>query len=92
MSLFAEIYDNGGKSGDPIEVTTTVTSDAGDTVLTRVEKMAAQSGKNKATMSEYVAIVPLNDLKPGRYVLGIEARRTANRANHVLRQIPFTVR
>ena len=91
LSLFAEIYDNGGKSGDPIEVTTTVTSDAGDTVLTRVEKMAAQSGKNKATMSEYVAIVPLSDLKPGRYLLGIEARRTANRANHVLRQIPFTV-
>jgi VWFA-related protein len=91
LSLFAEIYDNGGKSGDPIEVTTTVTSDVGDTMLTRVEKMLAQPGKNKSTMSEYMAIVPLNDLKPGRYVLAVEAHRTANRSHHVLRQIPFTV-
>jgi VWFA-related protein len=91
VSLFAEIYDNGGKAGDRLEITTSIRSDAGETAFTRREMLSRKEG-GQSVSHQYSETIPLTGVAPGRYLLTVDARRTSNPAHHASRQIPISVR
>ena len=91
VSLFTEIYDNDGKAGDQLEITTSVSSDAGETAFTRRERLSRKDG-GKTVAHQYSETIPLAGVGPGRYLLTVDARRTSNPAHHASRQIPISVR
>ena len=91
VALFTEIYDNGGKAGDQLEITTSIRSDAGETAFTRRE-MLSRKDSGKSVTHQYGETIPLTGVGPGRYLLTVDARRTSNPAHHASRQIPISVR
>ena len=90
LSLFTEIYDNDTKPGHRIDVTTTVRADSGEEVFGHRETLSADPAAGSA--ARYQQSIPLKDVRPGAYVLTVEARSTAPGARPVSRQIPFLVR
>ena len=92
VTLFTEIYDNGGSAGDRIDVATSIRGESGDTVFTRRETLSKGAGPSKIVSAPYRETLPLKDIPPGRYLLNVDARRTGNPTHRAARQIPISVR
>lgn len=94
VSLFAELYD-GSASRDArrIEVTAALIGDDGAAAFSSRESIAGAAA-SAAVRSSRVAIakqIPLKDVRPGHYVLRVEARLLGGGANPVARDTPITV-
>jgi hypothetical protein len=74
IALFAEIYDNSGKTAHKVDITTSVLTDEGKVVFkTNDERDSSELGGAKGGYG-YATRVPLGDIPPGNYVLNLEAR------------------
>jgi VWFA-related protein len=92
VTVTAEVYDNAGRDGDQIEMTTSLRGESGEAAFSRRELLSRTAGGGRTAPYRYGAAVALKDLAPGRYLLSVDARRTTNAAHRASRQIPITVR
>jgi VWFA-related protein len=84
ISLYVEVYDNDGRDSAPIELKVEVRGQEGD-IVRRGSDRRASTAKGTQT---FVVAVPL-DVKPGTYVLRVEATMGADA---ISRDIPLRVR
>lgn len=91
LELFAEIYENSGKSRHKIDVTTTVLGKDGQPIAQSVQTHDSSeiSGDRKAL--PYKENVPLSKLPAGDYVLRVEAKSSLASNTTVSRHVPFRV-
>lgn len=92
IAVLAEIYDN-----DPrphlVDITGNILTDTGDLVFTTSESRSSEEfGKAGVGAYGYTTRVPLGAFAPGLYVLRIQARSRAGRAEPVTRELQFRVR
>ncbi len=80
IALFAEVYDRPTPQPHAVDITAIVRSDEGSVVFKNEEER--QSSELQGTTGGYVyqARVALTDLRPGLYVLTLEARSRARRS------------
>jgi hypothetical protein len=91
IALFAEVYDNEGKSPHKVDITATVTADEGKVMFKADEvRDSSELGGQKGGYG-YQARIPLKDLAPGRYVLKVEAHSRLGSTPSVSREVQITV-
>jgi hypothetical protein len=93
LSVFAEIYDS-ASSRDPrrIEVVSTLVGDNGAAAFTSRESIGGGATADvKNSRIPIAKQIPLKDVRPGRYVLRVEARLLGGGANPVARETPVTI-
>ncbi len=74
ITLFAEVYDNEGKTPHKVDITSTVTTDEGKVMFKTDETRDSSDLGGKNGGYGYTARIPMKDLAPGRYVLKVEAK------------------
>jgi VWFA-related protein len=85
MSTFAEVYDNGSaRDARRIEVTTTLAGEDGVAVFSSRESLTG----SRIPITKQI---PLKDMRPGSYVLRMEARLLGGGANPVVRETRVTI-
>jgi hypothetical protein len=84
VSVFARVYQGGGKPPAPVTVRTSI-RDARDAVVTDATGTLAA-----AAQSDFTFAIPTKDLVPGAYLLAIEASTDAK--TQVRRELRFIVR
>ena len=92
LSVFAEVYDNVGKTPHRVEITTTVLADDGKVVHTTSDERKSEELQGAGGGYGYTTKIPLQDLAPGRYVLRIGAKSLLGNAQAVTRDVEFRVR
>jgi VWFA-related protein len=94
VSVFAEIYDSGtSREARGIEVTAALVGEDGVAAFSSRESLAggSASGDLKNARFPVTKQIPLRDVRPGRYVLRVEARLPGGAAKPVARETPVTV-
>lgn len=91
IAVFAEVYDNQASSPHKVDITTTVTSDDANVVFKSNEERSSSDIQDKRGGYGYQGRVPLRDLKPGTYVLKVEARSRLGQGVSAKREVQFTV-
>jgi hypothetical protein len=91
IALFAEVYDRPTAQPHAVDITAIVRSDEGTVVFKNEEERQSSELKGSSGGYIYQARVPLTDLKPGLYVLTLEARSRLGDHRTATRQIPFHV-
>ena len=94
VSIFTEIYDtNPSRDARRIEVITTLAGEGGDPAFSSRESLSggATSPDVKGLRIPVTKQIALKDVRPGRYVLRVEARLLGNDANRVSRETAVTV-
>ena len=89
---YVEIYDNEADRSHTIEVTSTIRDESGRQVFRRTQTLPSERAREKSVTHHVLTTIPLNDLRPGRYVLSVEARSSARAGVPVSRQVPFSIR
>jgi VWFA-related protein len=87
LSVFAEIYDNvSARDRRELEVATTLIGADGIAVVSSREMLGA--GDDRDTRSRFTVSrqIPLANVKPGRYRLRVETRRTGSKDTPVARE------
>jgi VWFA-related protein len=93
LAVFAEVYDNVGKTPHRVEITTSVLADDGKVVHTTSDERKSEELQGSVGGGYgYTAQVPLTRFAPGRYVLRISARPTLGNGEPVSRDVEFRVR
>ena len=95
VSVFAEIYDSGtSREARRIEVTAALTGADGVAAFSSRESLSggAASADTKSSRIPIAKQISLKDVRPGRYVLRVEARLLGGGAKPVARETPVTVR
>ena len=91
LSVFAEIYDNGSsRDARRIEVVTTLSAKTASRRSRRESLGGRRRGHEKLADSHREANRP-KEVRPGRYVLRVEARLLGGGTNPVARETPVTV-
>lgn len=91
IALFAEIYDNSGKTPHKVDIITSVLTDEGKTVFkTEDVRDSADLSGSKGGYG-YTTRVPLSEIAPGSYVLNVEARSRLGNDISAVRQVQFQV-
>ena len=92
LSLFAEIYDtNSSREPRRIEVIATLVGEDGVAAFSSRESLAGGSSDVQSSRIPVAKQIPLKDVRPGRYVLRVEARLLGGGANPVARETPVTI-
>jgi hypothetical protein len=92
LTTFAEIYDTGAsRDARRIEVTTTLVGEDGNAAFSSRESVAGASADVKSSRIPLTKQIGLKDVRPGRYVLRVEARLLGGGAPPVVRETPITV-
>ncbi|MEO5740038.1 MAG: VWA domain-containing protein [Vicinamibacterales bacterium] len=94
VSMFAEIYDSGGsRDARRIEVTTTLVGADGNTAFSSRETLSgsAATADVKSSRIPIARQMSLKDVRPGPYVLRVEARLLGGGANPVACETTVTV-
>ena len=89
--LFAELYDNVPNPAHGVDITTTMTTDAGEVMFKTNEERSSSDLGGKPGGYGYVTRIPLKDLVPGAYVLKVEGKSRIGSGPAVSRQVRFTV-
>lgn len=85
ISAFAEIYDNGSsRDTRRVEVTTTLVGEDGKAAFSSRETLSGA----RVPVTKHI---PLKDLRPGNYLLRMEARALDSPATSVARETPVTL-
>ena len=91
LFVFADVYTRQAGTPHAVQITTTVTSDAGAVVFTGTDERRTEEIKAKTGGFGHSVKIPLSALAPGRYVLKIEARAQITNGTTVAREVEFTV-
>jgi VWFA-related protein len=94
LVVFAEVYRNDPAASPRILVKTTVRDDTGADAFTTTSEyvgVPARQGSQGDRVTHQVTI-PASTLRPGRYVLRVEASPTPAGEPRVMREAPFTIR
>jgi len=92
LAVFAEIYDNVGKTPHRVELTTTILADDGHEVKKTSDERKSDELHGPGGGYGYATQIPLTGLTPGRYVLRIAARHTLGTGDPVSRDVEFRVK
>ena len=92
LTAVAEIYTNGQKAGERLDIATTVEDEKGTTYFAHEETQSVDATKGKSATYRHVAPIHLPAIPPGRYVLSVRAETSAAPHRAVVRRIPITVR
>ena len=92
VSVFAEIYDSSSsREARRIEVTATLVGEDGVAAFSSRESLAVGASDVKSSRIPVSKQIALKDVRPGRYVLRVEARLLGGGANPVSRETAVTV-
>jgi VWFA-related protein len=91
IALFAEIYDNSGKSPHKVDILTTVTTDDGTVLFKNEETRDSSELQGAKGGYGYTTRIPLTDVRPGTYVLKVEGRSRLGDSQAAGREVQFTV-
>lgn len=92
VSAFAELYDSGtSKESRRIEITTTLVGEDGNPAFSSRETVGGATADVRSSRIPIAKQIPLTDIRPGRYVLRLEARLLGAGVNPVVRETPVTV-
>ena len=91
VSVFAEIYDTTGGRPHTVDVRATVKSEAGEVTPVAAVSRPSDELRNTADTLRFEALIPVEKLTSGRYVLSVEAKSSAG-GDPVIRTVPFAVR
>jgi VWFA-related protein len=91
IALFAEVYERAGAPPHSIDIAAIVRSDEGTVVFKHEEERRSAELQGASGGYGYQARLPLSDLKPGLYVLTVEARSRLGEHPAAVRQVPFRV-
>jgi hypothetical protein len=92
LAVFAEIYDNVGKTPHRVEITASVLADEGTVVHTTSDQRKSEELQGATGGYGYTTTIPLASFAPGRYVLRLTATSLLGRPEPVTREIEFRVR
>jgi VWFA-related protein len=91
LALFAEIYDNSGKTPHKVDIVTSVLTDEGKVVFkTEDERDSSELGGGKGGYG-YSTRVPLSEIPPGLYVLSVDAKSRLGNDTAATRQVMFRI-
>jgi hypothetical protein len=91
LALFAEIYDNSGKTPHKVDITTSVLTDEGKVVFkNQDERDSSELGGGKGGYG-YSTRVPLSEIPPGLYVLSVDAKSRLGNDTAATRQVQFRI-
>jgi hypothetical protein len=91
MALFAEVYDNEGRTPHTVDIVATVRSDEGTIFFKNEEERNSKEFDGRRGGFGYTTRIPLTGLKPGPYVLTVEARSRLGDGRAASRQVRFHV-
>ena len=91
IALFAEVYDNQASKPHKVDITTTVTSDAGGVIVKTEEVRDSSELQGRRGGYGFATRIPLKELTPGSYVLTVAARSRLGDTPSAERQVMFTV-
>jgi len=91
IALFTEVYDNQAATPHKVDITTTLTADDGKVVYKVDEERSSTEIEGKRGGYGYSVRVPLHDIAPGSYVLGVAARSRLGNSPAAERQIPIKI-
>src|SRR6185436_3854046 len=92
LAVFAEVYDNVGKTPHRVEITATVLSDDGKVVHTTSDERKSEELQGAAGGYGYTTKIPLAGFAPGRYVLRIAAKSLLGKSDAATREVEFRIR
>ena len=92
LAVFAEVYDNEGKTPHRVEITAAVLADDGKVVHTTSDVRKSEELQGATGGYGYTTKIPLANLAPGRYVLRLTATSLLGKPVPVMREIEFRVR
>jgi VWFA-related protein len=92
LAVFAEVYDNVGKTPHRVEITASVLADEGKVVHTTSDTRKSEELQGATGGYGYTTTIPLAKLAPGRYVLRLTATSLLGKPEPVTREIEFRVR
>jgi VWFA-related protein len=91
LALFTEIYDDGTAPSHKVDIVTAIRSDEGTIFFKNEEERDSKELQGKRGGYGYTARIPLTGMKPGPYVLSVEARSRLGNTPGVSRQIRINV-
>ena len=91
LAVFAEVYDNVGKTPHRVEITAAVLADDGKVVLTTSDERKSEELQGASGGYGYTTKIPLSNLAPGRYVLRLSAKSLLGNSEPVTREVEFRV-
>ena len=92
LAVFAEVYDNVGKTPHRVEITAAVLADDGKVVHTTSDMRKSEELQGATGGYGYTTNIPLASLAPGRYVLRLTATSLLGKPEPVTREIEFRIR
>lgn len=92
LTVFAEVYDNVGKTPHRVEITASVLSDEGKVVHTTSDERKSEELQGAAGGYGYTTKIPLSAFAPGRYVLRLAAKSLLGNNDAVTREVEFRIR
>jgi len=72
-------------------VTSALVGDDGSATFSSRETLTTSGAGDKGAQIPISKQIPLNDVRPGRYVLRVEARPLAGGSTEVVRETPITI-
>ena len=90
--MFAEVYDNVGRTPHSVDITATVLADDGKVVHTTSDERKSDELQGATGGYGYTTTLPLSNFAPGRYVLRIMAKSRLGNSEAVSRDVEFRVR
>jgi VWFA-related protein len=91
ISVLAEIYDNQGAQAHSVDVTATLKAEGRVQVFANSETRSSKELGGARGGYGYSTRIPLKDLAPGLYVLGISAKSTLGGTPAVLREVQVRI-
>ena len=92
VTAVTEVYTNGQKPGDRLDITTTVENASGTVFFTHSETQSVEATKGKSTTYSHVAPIYVPSIPPRPLRLTVRAETSAAPHSTVIRRIPITVR
>jgi len=91
IAFFADVYDNDVSTVHTVDMTSTLTSDAGRVVFKNAEERSTADLAGKKGGFGYGATITLQDYPPGLYVLKVEARSRLGSNPTASREVQLTI-
>ena len=92
LAVFAEVYDNVGRTPHRVEITASVLADDGKVLHTTSDERKSEELQGSTGGYGYTTQIPLAAYAPGRYVLRVTAKSLLGRSDPVSREVEFRVR
>jgi VWFA-related protein len=92
LAIFAEVYDNLGKTPHRVQMSATVLTDDGKTAFTTSDERRSEELQGASGGYGYAVQIPLAGIAPGRYVLRVDAKATTGNEPAVRREVEFRVK